>query len=451
MQVTGEPRHDELADSTATTINLTQAIDASGWSSFQIRIFCLIGLAIIFDGFDNQVLGFALPALLIEWGLEKSAFAPVLSIGLVGMTCGAALAGSLGDRFGRKGILITCVALFGIMTALSSLSQSLMMLGTTRFIAALGLGGAMPNAIALIAEYTPKRSRALALSFVAVCIPLGGFVGGFIAAWVLPTMGWRTLFLIAGLAPVMFSVALVFFLPESPAYLLRTGSRSETVPLLLRKMGIAVSSDVRIVDQAEEAQSRNGFGELFSAGLRRDTIALCAAFFACLLAVYACFNWLPTLMTQKGYDLATSSFALTIFNLGGVVAALLGGWAADRFGTRMPLSALAMCVVLSALVLALMPLDKFGMFAALLFLGAGIAGTQSVLTALAAHVFPTAIRSTGVGTSVGFGRVGGIFSAFVGAYALTLGGSGAFFGVLALAGLGALTSINLVSKHTSKR
>jgi MFS transporter, AAHS family, 4-hydroxybenzoate transporter len=432
------------------TIELTHAVDSSGWSPFQVRVFCLIGLAVIFDGFDNQVLGFALPALLVEWGLDKSAFAPVLSISLVGMTCGAALAGSLGDRFGRKGVLIACVALFGIMTALSSLSGSLLVLGATRFVAALGLGGAMPNAVALIAEYTPSRSRALAISFAAVCIPLGGFLGGFIAAAVLPTMGWRALFLIAGIAPLIFSLLLLVMLPESPAYLLRIAGAQHRVVELLRQMGIAVPPGSQVVDRVQRLEGRGQLGQLFAPALRRDTIALGAAFFACLLAVYACFNWLPTLMTQNGYDLATASIALTIFNLGGVVAALVGGWAADRFGTRLPLSLLAGCVIVAALLLAIVPLGQTAMLAALLLLGAGVAGAQSVLTALAAHVFPTSIRSTGVGFSVGFGRAGGILSAFVGAYALTLGGSAAFFGTLGLAGLGALLAINLVRRHTPR-
>lgn len=444
--------NDEATGAKSELIDLSHAIDRSTWSPFQMRVFCLVGLAIILDGFDNQVLGFALPALLAEWQLQKSAVAPLLSISLIGMTCGAALAGTLGDRFGRKNILTFCVALFGLATAFSSLSGSLLTLGVARFIAALGLGGAMPNAIALIAEFTPGKSRALAVSFVAVCVPLGGFMGGFISAAILPDLGWRTLFLIGGAAPVAFAVLLIFLLPESPAYLLRQHGGQDRVAALLRRMGLQIGEGQQFVDQPTrltERTRRNGVGALFSPALRRDTIALGMAFLACLFAVYACFNWLPTLMTQQGHDLATSSMALTMFNLGGVIAALLGGWAADRFGTRLPLSVLATTIIGSAALLALLTLGKVPMLIALMVLGAGIAGTQSVLTALAAHVYPTKLRSTGVGISIGFGRLGGILSAFVGAYVLAIGGGPTFFWTIALAGLLAMVAINVVSRHSA--
>lgn len=435
-------------------IELSHAIDQSTWSPFQMRVFFLVGLAIILDGFDNQVLGFALPALLAEWGIEKSAVAPVLSISLIGMTCGAALAGNIGDRFGRKNVLIFCVALFGFATALSSLSASLLMLGATRFIAALGLGGAMPNAISLVAEYTPRKSRSLAVSFVAVCVPLGGFIGGFASAAVLPEMGWRTLFLIGGLAPIAFAVVLIFLLPESLAFLLKKQGGPALVARHLRRMGLKVREGQQFTNDTTSIgtdKHREGFSALFSPALRRDTFALCGAFLACLFAVYACFNWLPTLMTQRGYDLATASLALTMFNLGGVVAALLGGWAADRFGTRLPLTVLTASIVGSALLLALVPLGKVAILLLLMMLGAGIAGSQSVLTALASHVYPTYLRSTGVGISIGFGRLGGIFSAFSGAYMLAFGGSLAFFAMIAISGLFAVLAINVVSRHLLPR
>lgn len=435
-------------------VEISDIIDQSKWSLFQIRVFCLVGLAIILDGFDSQVLGFALPALLAEWQIEKSAVAPVLSISLIGMTCGAALAGTIGDRFGRKNILIFCVALFGFATALSSLSESLLMLGSTRFIAALGLGGAMPNAISLVAEYTPSKHRSLAVSFVAVCVPLGGFIGGFVSAAILPDMGWRTLFLIGGIGPIAFAAALIFLLPESPALLLRRPQGQELVARNLKRMGMKVPANQQFknnIATTGKDKVSEGFGALFSPALRRDTVALCGAFLACLFAVYACFNWLPTLMTQRGYDLATASLALTMFNLGGVVAALLGGWAADRFGTRLPLTILTASIIGSALLLALVPLGKVTILLLLMVLGAGIAGSQSVLTALASYVYPTHLRSTGVGTTIGFGRLGGIFSAFAGAYMLAFGGSLPFFAMIAVSGLFAVVAINVVSRHSRSR
>lgn len=434
--------------SMAPAAELSEIMGESTWSPTQIFVVLLIACSIIFDGFDNQVLGLTLPALIQEWNLQKSAFSPILSLGLIGMTCGAAIAGPIGDKIGRRNALAGSVVLFGMVTALSCFVNSLITLGAARFIAALGLGGAMPNAIAMISEFTPRKVRALTISLVAVCIPLGGFIGGIIAAVVLPIAGWRVLFFIAGIVPAILGLVLMVLLPQSPAQLLKKGHITALRKLLV-SMKIMIPTGTKITDQQQNEHS-DGISALWSDGLRRNTVALCASFFVCLLSVYACFNWLPMLMAQQGHDLATASLALTMFNLGGVIAALVGGWTMDRFGSRLPLSLMSCLTILTAATLGLVPLQGIPLLLALAVLGAGIAGTQSVLTALAAHVYPTRMRASGVGISIGFGRIGGVVSAFVGAYALTLGGGPAFFGLMAIAGLATLIALNVVTRHSQR-
>lgn len=403
--------------------------NSSEWSSAPDRatlkrVLPLTFLAIVLDGFDSQALGFALPALIRDWGLPKSAFAPVLSISLVGMTIGSAVAGMVGDRIGRRLALTICVALFGVMTALSAMSADLLQLSILRFAAAAGLGGAMPNAAALIGEVAPARSRSVAISAIAVCVPLGGVLGGLVSAGLLPAIGWRGLFLVAGIIPVLYSVVLFFALPESPGFL---ASRSSST-------------------SAASAPKRR-LGELFQPALRRDTVALAAGFFFCLLSVYACFNWLPTLIVDSGRDIAVASLGLTLFNAGGVVAAIGGGWIVGRVGSRTPL--LVMFAIAAAVAMALTrAVDHVAVMLILLtLLGGAVAGAQSVLTAVAAQVYPLGLRAAGIGLTIGFGRLGGIASAFLGALAIAVGGLGGFGGMIAVASVAGIVAMISLRHH----
>ncbi len=437
------------------TVDLASVMDRR-WSGLQVLVLFLTGFAIVLDGFDNQALAFVLPALLQEWDLPRSAFAPVLSVSLIGMTVGAAGAGYLGDRFGRKPALIGCVLLFGLLTAAAGLCENIGQLTLLRFLAGLGLGGAMPNAAALIAEFTPVRSRTLAVSFTAVCVPLGGVFGGALTAAILPALGWRSLFLLAGIAPVALALLLAVWLPESPRFLLRRGDPNKRLPALMRRMGAEVTEATVFDDRAEPMVPSGGERErLLSPANRRNTLAMCVAFFFTLLGAYAGMNWLPTLIAQAGYSLANASLALMVFNIGGVTGAIVGGWAAGVFGSRRTLYALLAVGFAASLVLArfgFSPADgTLALFCLLAVLGFAVPGAQSVLTAVAAQVFPTELRSTGVGLSIGVGRAGGITSAFVGASFLAWSGRGAFFLMIALAIIGAALALAVVNRHTPAR
>lgn len=388
-----------------------------------VRVLVLTFLAIVLDGFDSQALGFALPALIADWGLPKSAFAPVLSISLVGMTVGSAIAGAAGDRIGRKTALVVSVGLFGAMTAVSALSSDLLQLSVLRFFAAAGLGGAMPNAAALIGETTPLRWRSMAISAIAVCVPLGGVIGGLIAAGLLPLIGWRGLFAVAGLVPLGYSAILWRALPESAAFAASTA----------------------------KGETQGGIAALLGRDHLAHTLALATAFFFCLLSVYACFNWLPTLIVDAGHEITTASFGLTLFNLGGVVAAVGGGWTAGRFGSRWPLIAMFVSAALLSLMLGQVLQNIVVMLVVLTAMGAAIAGAQSVLTAVAAQSYPMALRSTGIGVTIGFGRLGGIASAFAGAAAISVQGGASFALMLSAAAGGGLVAVLLIPRHVAPR
>jgi AAHS family 4-hydroxybenzoate transporter-like MFS transporter len=203
------------------TVDVGSVLDEGEWSGYQKLLVLGTALAIILDGLDNQVLGAAVPALMREWSLPRPAFASVLASGMLGMMVGGALGGLIGDRVGRRTALIGSVLAFGILTVFVSFGNSIGVLGVLRFFAGLGLGGAMPNAAALSSEYVPRRHRALAVTLTIVCIPLGGTLAGLMGAVILPRYGWRMLFLVGGIVPLVLAAILWRVLPESPRYLAR--------------------------------------------------------------------------------------------------------------------------------------------------------------------------------------------------------------------------------------
>jgi AAHS family 4-hydroxybenzoate transporter-like MFS transporter len=309
------------------------------------------------------------------------------------------------------------------------------MLMALRFLAGLGLGGAMPNAAALASEYVPLRRRPFAVTLTVVCIPLGGTLAGFLGAVILPASGWRALFLVGGALPFILAALLWKMLPESPRYLARDRSRWPELATLLRRLGHDVPTDAAFVDSHERAVARASVRSLFGPEFRRDTLALGAAFFFCLMSAYIGVSWVPTLLTDAGFDVAVANYGLTAFNLGGVVGAIAGASVVARLGSRSTMLAMTAGAIAGCLLLASVPVADQATFAVLAMLGwtgGLINGVQTVMYALAAHVYPAGIRATGVGTAVAIGRVGGIGSSYAGAWALESGPS-RMFGLIAVA------------------
>ena len=173
----------------AASVDIGALLDEGPWTPYQKLLTLVAALAVIFDGFDIQILGFAIPAIMHDWQLARSAFAPVLAGGLAGMAVGSPLAGYCGDRFGRRVTLIACVLLFGLATAGTAFSQGLLQLAVLRFLTGMGVGGALPNAGALAAEFAPVRRRPVAVTLTMLCFPLGGMISGVAAARILPAFG----------------------------------------------------------------------------------------------------------------------------------------------------------------------------------------------------------------------------------------------------------------------
>jgi AAHS family 4-hydroxybenzoate transporter-like MFS transporter len=432
------------------TADIGTLLDEAHWSGYQKLLVAGTALTIILDGLDNQLLGAAVPALMREWGLPRPAFASVLAAGMVGMMLGGAAGGFIGDRIGRRVALLGSVISFGLLTVLVSFAGNVTVLGVLRFLAGLGLGGAMPNAAALSSEYVPRRHRPFAVTLTIVCIPLGGTLAGLFGAEILPRYGWRALFLAGGIVPLLLAAVLFLVLPESPRYLARHRRRWPELVALLGRLGHALPIETTFVDPTERAVSRPSAGALFVPEFRRDTLALCASFFFCLLSVYIGTNWVPSLLAGANFGTEIAGYGLTVFNLGGVVGAVLGAVIISRRGSRVTMLAMAAGAIAGGLILGSVPISTRSAASVLVLLawtGGLINAVQTTMYALAAHVYPTAIRATGVGTAVAVGRIGGVVSPYAGSWALDAGGPSQLFFLIAATMTVVFTALASVRNH----
>jgi len=426
-------------------VDISPLLDGGEWGRYQRFVVALGAMALIFDGVDIQVLGVAVPTLMKDWALPRSAFVPVIAIGLVGMALGSVLIGMVGDRWGRRRALIGSITVLGVFTALASQAHDIHTLEMLRFLAGFGLGGALPNASALAAEYVPLRHRPFAVTLTIVCIPLGSSVAGIVAAHVLPVHGWRVLFLAGGAAAVGVALVLGWLLPESPRFMARDTRRWQELTAILARIGRPVAIGAQFVDSGEQTVKRASLGALLTREYVRDTLLLWCAFFSCLLAIYMGFNLLPAMLTNAGLDISVASRGIAAFNLGGVAGAIGAALIIQRVGSKSTMVIISILGIAGALVLRSMHLDAVSVVTVIGMLaltGGAINAVQTAMYALAAHVYPTAVRATGVGAASTIGRCGAIASAYVGNAAIEWGGSATFF--LAMATTVTVTTVALL-------
>ena len=445
-----------MTSAAGTPVDVGRTLDRGEWTRYQKWLVFLTALTIVFDGFDNQLLGVALPTIMREWGVARATFAPVVSLGYLGMMLGGTLAGLAGDRFGRKLALLACMLIFGFTTMATAAVGDVTSLAALRLLAGIGLGGAMPNAAALAAEYVPLRHRPFAVTLAIVCVPVGAALAGFAAVSALPAVGWRGMFVIGGIVPIAGALILVRLLPESPRYLARHPHRWPELARLLGRMGHQVSPDAEFVDSSERrTQKRASFRAIFNKEFRADTFALWAAFFSCLLSVYLAFSWLPSILTGAGLSASLANTGMTTFNLGGVAGAIAGGKLLTRFGSRLTMVTMSVAAVICAFVMSRIDIAAQSPVTQIILMlavtGGLINGVQTTMYALAANVYPTAIRAGGVGAAVAFGRSGAIVTGYAGPWALEYRGSESFFWLMAAALVVTSISLALVRHHVPPR
>ena len=395
-------------------IDLVDFIDRQPVGGFQIRLLLTCAGVLFLDGFDTQAIGYVAPALAKEWGLTKGALGPVFSAGLFGLMIGALVFGPLADRIGRKKIIIFSTAAFGLGALATALVQDLNSLLVIRFLTGLGLGGAMPNTVAMTSEYNPQRRRATMVMIMFCGFSIGAALGGFLAADLIPRFGWRSVFIVGGIAPLLLLPVLVWRLPESVRFLATAGRAPERVAELLKRISphSAFAPDARFV--VHEAHLAGiPVAHLFREGRTAATLLLWVVFFMSLLDIYFLANWLPTVLNDLGASVSEAVMIGSLLQVGGVVGTFALGSVIDRFSFR------ALALVYFGAVFAVGAIGQLSHSAALVSIaifaaGFCVVGGQIAANALAAAFYPTSVRSSGVGWALGIGRIGSIIGPLVG-------------------------------------
>ncbi|WP_454708546.1 MFS transporter [Delftia acidovorans] len=434
-------------------VNVQTLLNEHPFSGFQWVIFALCFLIVLLDGFDTAAIGYIAPSLIGEWGVSKPALAPVLSAALFGLAAGALFSGPLADRLGRKSVLVGSVAVFAVSCLASGFSPDIWTLAVLRFVTGLGLGAAMPNAVTLMSEYCPDSRRATLTNAMFCGFPLGAAFGGFLAAWMIPHFGWRSVLILGGAAPLLLLVALVVLLPESVRHMVANNYPAERIRKVLSRIaGDAVQGVQRFVmtesKPQPESQASSGMGVVLSREYRVGSIMLWIAYFMGLVIFYALMNWMPVLFKEAGLDPKTGTLVAALFPLGGV-GAVLFGWLMDRFNANR-IIAIGYALTAASIWWIGQTAGHLGWLVVAVFLAGTIMNTaQSSMPALAAAYYPTRGRATGVAWMLGIGRFGGIAGSFLVAElsARQLGFS-EIFAVVAIPGVIAMAAL-IIKQYSS--
>jgi AAHS family 4-hydroxybenzoate transporter-like MFS transporter len=388
--------------------NIAEILDQKRLGGFQKWVIALCTAIVFVEGMNAQSAGYVAPELRADWGLTASELGLFFSSGLIGLMFGGLFVAPLADRIGRRPILIACIALFGLCSLATALSPSIAALDGFRFLTGLGIGGAMPNAIALTAEYSPLRRRSSMIALMLTGFIMGSIAAGLIAAWLVPGWGWQSLFVVGGVLPLLLLPVLLYDLPESVRFLLLRKGGRERATALLRRIDPAAEIDqnTRLVIEEHRASGASVLA-LFRDGRARSTTLLWIVYFMSLLMLYLFTSWLTTHVREAGISAGLAIIVGTMFQVGGVFGAVFG-WMVDKLGpsrtifTAYLLAAVAIaCIAFAEGNLVILTLSVFAA-------GFGIIGGQTAANALAAMSYPTQIRSTGVGWAMGIGRAGSI-------------------------------------------
>ncbi|MDR0310722.1 MAG: MFS transporter [Acidobacteriota bacterium] len=432
-------------------VNVSDWIDGKKFSGYQVSVIVLCALVALLDGFDTAVISFVAPEIARIWDIDATLFTPVFSMGLFGLMLGALIFGTLADKIGRKNVIIASTFIFGLFSILTVLSNNLTQLILFRFLTGLGLGGALPNIIALTAEYSPKRLRATMVSLTFIGVPAGSLIGGFITAHIISSLGWKSIFYLGGILPMLLGFVLIFALPESIRFHAAKGASSGKAIRIMRRIDPAEKLDekVRLIISEQKAE---GFTvkHLFGGNRARNTLLLWIVFFMNLLVMYFLINWMPTVLKAAGFPIEKAIIASTMMQCGGII----GGILASRIGDRgNPRKILVRFYLLAAVSVAAIGLANNLALLMVIILVAGfsVIGSQFIINGLAASIYPTNIRSTGVGWALGIGRIGSIIGPAVGGIILSLKwGTAGMYLVGAIPAVFAAIAVLLLSINSQK-
>ena len=402
------------------SVEVNQVVDDAKFTPFHMNVLFWCMLVIIFDGYDLVIYGVAMKGLVAQWGLSAKEAGFLGSVALFGMMIGAMALGSLADRYGRKKMIALCLVLFSLFTFLCGFAQNPTQFAIMRFIAGVGIGGAMPNLVAMMAEYSPKRMRSTMVSLMFSGYAIGGMLSAGLGIMIVPSMGWEWMFYL-GIIPLFLLPLIWKFLPESLGFLMRQGKEAEVrkiLPKVAPELNIT-AEDQLVREEVVVKKSVVPVGQLFVEHRGVSTLAFWVSFFCCLLMTYALSTWLPKFMEQAGYELKAGLSFLFAMNIGAMIGAIGGGWLADKFNIKAVLVAFLLLGSTAFVCLGYKaPVPVLYMLVTIA--GATTIGTQIVLYSYVAIFYPLKIRSTGIGWASGVGRIGAIVGPILGGWLVAM-------------------------------
>jgi AAHS family 4-hydroxybenzoate transporter-like MFS transporter len=393
-------------------------LETQALGPLQLRVALLCTLAQMFDGYDITSIGMAVPSLSAAWHIPGAAFANTFVMSSVGIMVGALLSGPAGDRLGRKPVLLASLAFLTVSSLACVYATSIPQLVVWRFVTGIGIGGIMPVTVALTSDYVPERLRAPIIMVIFTGNPLGGFLGGQLVARLLPHFGWPVIFWIGGLLPLALIPVMLFWLPESPRFLLARGRLTTRTERLLQTLNIEPSGQTAHVMDVATGNPVTG---LFRDGLAVTTVLVWILYFANLLSIYLISYWLPTVLNLSGLPPADAVFAASLMSAGPLVSVFAMAPLARQFGPQRVLAVMLVTgiAVIATVGLANPPHDL--LLLAIFLMGCCTVGSMTGINGMTAALYPARIRTTGMGWALGIGRLGGIGGPWLGGVLLVAG------------------------------
>jgi MFS transporter, AAHS family, 4-hydroxybenzoate transporter len=398
-------------------VQVSQFLDEHGLGAFQIKLIFWSVLIAFIDGYDIGAIAFAAPHLIAEWHVPPKALGIVLSASNFGVLFGSQIFGWIGDRYGRKTALIAANLLFGVFTYWAAYSTNLTEMSWLRFIGGLGIGGVIPNIVAINAESAPRHLRATLAIIATGMVPIGGALAGFVGAGLVPQYGWQILFYIGGVAPIVFALLAIWGMPESIKFMTLHESQRLKMERLLASIrpGYAVPPNARFVIEDEKQSPSSNPIYLFGNGLALITPLTWLMFALNLMGYFFLLSWTPTLMGAAHVSPRIAALAGAALQVGGTAGALTLCWWLQRHR----FFAIAVLFVIAVPVVGVIGFAGLSSTAALLtvtfFAGAIVLGIQSGINVVGALIYPTSLRANGSGWQLGIGRLGAVVGPLVGA------------------------------------
>ncbi len=432
-------------------IDTDAMINRSKIGRMQILVAILAGCALLVEGFNTSAIGYIAPQITKLWHIPNSALGTILSADMVGLLLGYLFISPLSARFGHKRMIIACTAAFGAATFLTITATGIPTLIGFRFLTGIGVGGAMPSAVALTGEYFPERLRSTSITLIYIGFSLGQIAAGVVSGLLLASFGWRAVLAFGGIGTIVLSALFAFALPESLEYLINRGNGRERAARILHDAfpHVQISPDTRLT-AGQQGLQQVRVGQLIENGRGTGTALIWAGMFMNLMIYFFLQKWLTSLLVQSGLSQQVAITATTVGLAGGIIAALIIGPLMDRYGPYAVVSGLfglsAVSVLLMAKILA-SPLEWVTITVSL-FVGFCLSGGQKANNALSVFFYPTALRGTAIGWSLGVGRIGGVLGPFMAGVLLANGWSpaGLFYAasVPMLIGMAAITLMGML-------